>query len=782
MSFLRFTFLFICASLFSFSSHSFANQRQFEGSMVGDVDILVQHLPEGADFDKGKALAIMKTRAGNTFSQQIFDQDLKALAEEYDRVKPSLKIINNTVFIELTITLKPLIREIRWEGNEHLKSKKLKSELAVALETEFDRAAFNKSFDKLKAFYVKKGYFEAELDYKTVFLSDTNEVDIVIVVDEGRSGVIKDIVLEGFDEDMEHEVLKVLMTKEYSWYSSWITGDGTYRQEMIDHDKTMVLNMLQNHGYADAKVDLRVEEIPGKDRIRLIFSAQKGRIYSIRSLSFEGNQLFTSDEVREHFDMRNGDPYSPEKIREGIQSLTDAYGKLGYIESYISFKPTLNKSEAVYDVACEIREGKQFKVGMIKIFGNHSTKSRVILHEILLTPGAVFNMLKLKGSEERLKRIGYFKNVNVYAIKPQKESVLGDDFRDVNIEVEEKNTGTFSFSFGFSTLESAFIALELTENNFDSLGLTQVYKDGLGAARGNGEFQRVRASIGRKRQAYLISWAMPYFKDSDWVVGYDIEKSSSRLQSKDYEVESLGFGLNASYQINDFVRFRWDYRLRDVDVKVNKDASELLKTEAENNGVISATGVSLIYDSTDDPYKPRDGFRSEANAEIAGLGGDFTFGSLSYLNSLYRPLSSRGVFKSRLDMRAIKPFGKTSALDLPIGERLFLGGERSVRGFRGFSLGPKYPNGDPRGGITSLNASMEYLHKLTDRLDGFVFCDAGNVSLNLVRASNLKISYGFGLRFEIFPKMPIILGMGYPVNADSRNEIKRFFLSLGGTF
>ena len=46
-------------------------------------------------------------------------------------------------------------------------------------------------------------------------------------------------------------------------------------------------------------------------------------------------------------------------------------------------------------------------------------QTRVIFHEILLVPGEVFNIEKLQKTEERLRNIGYFKHVNVYAVKSE---------------------------------------------------------------------------------------------------------------------------------------------------------------------------------------------------------------------------------------------------------------------------------------------------------------------------------------------------------------------------
>ncbi len=103
-----------------------------------------------------------------------------------------------------------------------------------------------------------------------------------------------------------------------------------------------------------------------------------------------------------------------------------------------------------------IEEGQQYRVGLIKVIGNCSTETWIILHETLLIPGEIFNIDKLELTEERLMNIGYFKNVNVYAVKSGGPDSLGANYRDVQIEVEETTTGRIGAFLGYSTVESLF--------------------------------------------------------------------------------------------------------------------------------------------------------------------------------------------------------------------------------------------------------------------------------------------------------------------------------------
>src|SRR5690606_26241336 len=121
---------------------------------------------------------------------------------------------------------------------------------------------------------------------------------------------------------------------------------------------------------------------------------------------------------------------------------------------------------------------------LIHIYGNSSTKSNVILRESLLGPGETFDSRKLKATQQRLEGSGYFKNVNVYAVRTADDEELGDTYRDVYIEVEETTTRNISLFAGFSSVDDVFGGLDLTERNFNSRGVPRALTGNLSSLRG----------------------------------------------------------------------------------------------------------------------------------------------------------------------------------------------------------------------------------------------------------------------------------------------------------
>jgi outer membrane protein insertion porin family len=812
----------LCTSFLTFILLTFtginAEVVQYENQKIERIDIIMMNQPEDVVCDPRVITTRIKSKINDLFSQAIFDNDLKILAGDYDRIDPNIDCVNGKVFISLRVWPKPTIRTMTWNGNHKISSYHLQKELGITSCSVFDRRAFNQAFHKLKAYYVKEGFFEAQLSYDVIPTEECNQVDIVITIVEGRAGKIKKINFVGFTCDEEEAILEEMVTKEYWFIYSWLTGEGIYQEEAIQQDEMTIVNFLQDRGYADAKVRIDVTEARQLDRIIITITADKGSLYIFGNISVTGNTLFCEDEIRQCYVIKECKHYSPERLHESIKRIQTIYGRRGYIDTVVDYEPSLSDEGCIYDIKFTIEEGKQYRVGLIKVLGNCSTQTRVILHETLLIPGEIFNTEKLLRTEERLENIGFFKSVNVYAVKSDGACGLGDNYRDVQIEVEEDSTGNFGAFAGFSTSESIFGGINITESNFNYKGLGTLFDTGLSGLRGGGEYCYFTATFGTKSSSYLLSWTKPWFKDTPWIVGFDLERSSTGYVAKDYQIDAYSLKLRAAYQVNPFLRYGMHYRIKlphihvddddddddsttpdsskdkNLDEEAKKQLAEEkkeqsqekeLKHQAHNNSLISAIGSSLVYDSTNHPVLPTKGLRSKLEWEYVGLGGENHFLKFGYSNAYFwqfKEFDFWGVWKFKTDMRFIQTVGDTRRSHVPIDERYFLGGDTFVRGFRPYKLGPEEED-NPIGGLSMQFLSLEYNRPVFKKMDLFYFIDAGSVNSHLWHFSKLYTAIGYGVRLSIFPSMPpIVLGMGYPLNANSRGQIKRFFLSVGGQF
>jgi outer membrane protein insertion porin family len=741
-----------------------------EGKKVGGVEV-VSGSPQ--DVENAQMVARrLQTRVGERFEQNEFDADLKQLSQQYERIEPVVEVRDNEVYVTLKVWPRPVIRDIVWAGNCHIAAKKLNRELGIKSGEVFDRTAFQKGFHKVKGYYIQKGYYDSQLDYRIVPVE--GGVNIEIDVCEGKVGRIRKIVWRGFCSEEETALEEILITQEYSYFVSWLTEWGTYRPDVMEHDRMQVLRYLQDKGYADARVTVTTEETPRKNRIVVIFCADRGEMYHFGEVKVKGDLIFNPSLVAAQVSAQPEGHFSPDALHASVTRLTNLYGAKGYIEPQIQYQLHLRPEERLYDVEFTVEPGEVYKVGMVCISGNHQTQTRVILHESLVVPGEVFDIRKLKATEERLTNVGYFKSVRVYT-SPTTEPALGPEYRDVHIEVEEESTGNLSVFAGFSTIDQVFGGGELTERNFDFKGIPTIFQKGGRGLRGAGEYFQARIQVGMKETTYLVKWTKPYFFDSRWIFGFDLEQSYNRQYSDQYQLDNTSGLFHATYPWNDYVRFGTLYRIRWSHEKTGQPQLQ------QANALISAVGGSVTYDSTNHMTHPTAGTRSELLLELAGVGGDNRFISTAYLNSIYVPIIRHLTLKWRADLRFLQPYGGQEREDIARAERLFLGGETTVRGYRSFIIGPK-KHGAPIGGLSSILLSEEAQYRFARWIATLVFVDAGMVSKEPWDVKAFRVSAGFGARLEVLPSMPLTLGMGWPLNARRDSDIQRFFFAVGARF
>ena len=127
-----------------------------------------------------------------------------------------------------------------------------------------------------------------------------------------------------------------------------------------------------------------------------------------------------------------------------------------------------------------------------------------------------------------------------------------------------------------------------------------------------------------------------------------------------------------------------------------------------NNGerIISKVTPSVVHNTVDQPIFPSAGVRYTASIDLAGIGGNTSFYKPSLEGVWFWHQNARMSLGTRASFEYIHSYAGSK--DLPIFEKLFLGGEYTVRGFDIRSIGPHDANtGLVLGGNKSLLFNVE---------------------------------------------------------------------------
>ncbi len=223
-------------------------------------------------------------------------------------------------------------------------------------------------------------------------------------------------------------------------------------------------------------------------------------------------------------------------------------------------------------------------------------------------------------------------------------------------------------------------------------------------------------------------------------------------------------------------------RLLDVDLNV----SDLGPVDDENQEYyISSLIEGLVWAKVDEPLNPGKGLRLSQSLEWASIamGSEVDFVKLTLEGRGYVPLKKYGVLATRLKWGGIHSLENTK--NIPIFKRFFAGGADSVRGYPYQRLGPLDEDGNPVGGMTLVEGSVEWRFPLRKSFEGVLFFDFGNVfekSYELVW-DNLGYSAGCGIRYLTFVG-PLRLDFGYQLNPPEEEAFDPYEIhfSIGQAF
>ncbi|MDE3185990.1 MAG: BamA/TamA family outer membrane protein, partial [Acidobacteriota bacterium] len=421
-------------------------------------------------------------------------------------------------------------------------------------------------------------------------------------------------------------------------------------------------------------------------------------------ITFTGNKAVRNEKaLRAAFAEKDGDWFNATMIGKGLENLKKAYGQIGYINFGAIPKPSFDEKNKTVSLNIDIDEGKPFYVSRIEFQGNTITRDRVIRRELMLDEGQVYNSQLWEYSLQRLNQLEYFEPLKVDQDSEAHQNAEAGTV-DLLLKVKEKGKNSIGLNGGVSGLSGAFLGLNYQTNNF--LGL--------------GETLSVQANIGSISRQFLFGFSQPYIRNRPINVGFQIFNNKQDFNAaknyqattgqaanltaaqqsltQNYNQASTGLNFSVSYPLkrHAFQRVGFTYSLNRSTISAFSTASQtffqtisfrsgIQGSDALTGIVDSSVSLSYIYNTVNNPLRPRDGKEYTAVLQAAGIWGNLryispmvaykSFRSMHYL----RPSpNGRNVLGLRAQLSYVQGFGGDVA---PPQNRFYTGGENDLRGF-----------------------------------------------------------------------------------------------------
>jgi outer membrane protein insertion porin family len=662
--------------------------------------------------------------------------------EVTDRPYPNGVVAKNAI---IHMEERPRIKIVDYVGSTKVDRTKIdekmkEANVSLRLDSFLDQGAVRRVEGIIRGLMAEKGYQAAEVKSRVEALPGGPKLaKVTFDISEGPKVKVRSIDFIGNQAFSDGKLKRRMKDTKEQWFLSWITGRGTFQEAKFEEDAEKVESYYREKGYVQARIgqpEIRtLEDSEDKETrwVELRIPVTEGERYRLGEVTFEGNKVVDTKFLRPLLKLKAGDWYSEKQLTKWREKAQELYGSAGYMEftffPEFDFKngangPVAGPAEASVDMKLNIQEGERYYVNRLTFTGNTTTRDNVIRREMRVVEGAPFSTESLKYSIRRLNQLGYFQNLEQSpdAVDVQKTPGSKNEV-DITLKLQEQNRNQLTFGAGVSQFEGFFGQLSFQTSNF----------------MGRGESLTVSLQAGSRAENYQVAFTEPFLFDRNITGGIDIYKRSIQYIGQ-FTQKASGGNIMFGFPVSDFGRMFMTYSYEGVKVTDLNPAYQdprliannpflqdsLLLNEQGGKRVVSKIAPSYVFNTIDNPIFPNTGKRLSLSSDIAGLGGNTNFLKPRIEGIAIFRHTTRTSVAFRAQAEYIRPYAGTKTL--PIFERLFLGGEYSIRGYDIRTVGPRDPfNQVVLGGNKSLLFNAEYLITIAQPVRLVLFYDAGQV-------------------------------------------------------
>ncbi len=743
----------------------FAPEGEYEGKRITRVDIRYTNqrtVPDARLYD------IIQTRAGTEYSAMRINNDLERLIER-GLVHPDTRVAvvphGKGVRVTFEVKAASVMGGVGFTGNTRFKERELRQELKLGSGRVLNDRELSQAQAAIIKMYQEAGYPDVKVSWRNVATARSSHNDVIFDIVEGREVSMNHIEFVGNKQFDAAQLRQIMKTKERGIFT-WITKSGRIDREQVEDDLQEIVRRYRNYGYLRARI-ANVEYFAspnptGRQKLTMRVTIEEGPRYRVRNVSFGGISAYTPAELEPGLSMLGGDIYSLKKVSDDTQMIRKYYGAKGYADAEV--RPDINevgvdaKGMRLIDIRYDVHEGGRYAVGRINVRGNSKTKPHVILRELPLKPGSYLNSVDLETAKKRLENLNYFHGVSV-----SQASSATPGYRDINVDVSEKMTGSFTLGVAFSTIESVYLYATITQSNFDIRGFTN------GVFVGGGQRLTVSGKLGTEYQSASIYLLEPWFLDRKLALGNELYFSTASYMSDYYQQENYGYSVSLRKALDEKNSVKLDYRIEAYSFDPEWDAPPFFREACERDYTRSNIRLSYEYDSRDAVITPRKGGNFEAFASYSGPGSTVQTYSTGVSGSVFHNGAWDSIWSIHFAAETVDTVN--SDKEVPIFERCYLGGQGDLRGFRYRDVGmidEKLAGDETMGGKSSAYAQFEVTVPVIESIRFAAFVDIGFVHKDSFdfEPAEFAADYGIGLRINL-PMGPLAVDYAIPFKKDN---------------
>lgn len=721
-------------------------------------------------FSRFRHLVALRTAPGEYLSRDHLDRGLERLRKLYRKAGYLTATIGP---VEWTPTARGLVVAVPIQKGTRYRAtvagysaKTIIAQMTFFEDPRDDEDSLAEEGERLTRLLSDQGYRRATVKLVR-HLDPDGTVVIRVSVQRGLRYPLKDLSITGNVAASDRELAALLTTKPGRWWR-----DHYIEQNVLEADRERLLSWYRSHGFLSPTVTAQGVEADDPPRATAVFAVEEGPQTRFGRIEIDGRTALTLDAILSRYNLEEGSPYVEAHVRAARAAMLESYSEHGYIYATIDATTTLSADRTRADVRFAITEGPAVTIGAITLSGNERTRDHVILRELDVRTGDVYNPRRIFANQRRVAQLGFLREVRLEPVDPERVEAV----KTLQLSVKERDAGSVDVGVGYSNYEGPRGFSEITYRNLQGLGRRA-------SLRIEGSRIERKAVL-----SYRHPWLFGRRVDGKAAVFHEVREEETR----GYQLSAYGVSLGVERTLipHLFGSVVYGYQLNHFEEFTANPA--LLPFDQDRANIASLT-PSLVWDARDDPFNPRTGFLATLAFENAALllGSQEQFWKVTAGGSQFIPVAKPVVLALGARGGVANRFGETRQalgtnpvnLLLPPTERFYVGGRNSIRGYDEDTVGPKLADGSPIGGNIFLVANAEVRVSLPGSLGVVAFWDGGNAWLDQrdVRWTDIRTTVGGGLRYNT-PVGPLRFDYGHKLNWQPGEAHGTFHFTLGHAF
>jgi outer membrane protein insertion porin family len=603
-------------------------------------------------------------------------------------------------------------------------------------------------------FYRRHGYPVVDVKYKIL----SNGQDLEINITEGPYYDLGTITFKG-DNTFPPDVLTDYMIGTTRARFSQFQKKLPYVEADLVTGTNLVQGYYISQGFPKVQI-VKLETHP--DEARRVVDATvtiiEGPRYFFGPITFKNDPQIPMADFQPKISSLTDHPtpYSEAELNNLQRDLTFVYKAAGHYSAVVAVEPDFARVGSGGRVPISVRStpGPIYTFGKIVVEQRPKAKLKpdFLPNRFAELQGQIYQPKSLQTVSTAMVQTGLFDTLGI------QETAERDNTITLTLNPWEAKAREYSIFGGYRTFDGLIFGAGYTNRNIF----------------GEGQIFSVSAEYTSRGPDGKISYEDPWFLNTKnrfrIVLGIENKAVQGYTYANTYGQVSLTRKYGTHFETGVFAEFK-SVTLSDVTI----DPNSLVGPTSYQIGTV---GITQTIDYRDNPLNPHHGWI----LALVGSASEPFENANSYLRlterfSYYQPIG-KGLLAFGVRFGFIAP-SSGGFLGIPIQERLFNGGDDSVRSFAERELGLRDHNNNPIGGLTRSVFNVEYDHPIVGDLVGAVFFDAGGLGSSPF--SSFSTGVGAGLRYNL-PVGPLRVDYGVNPSPRTNEDFGAFHLSFGFAF